>query len=178
MFSTKRNRHGRQQEAELDITAFMNLMIVLVPVLLMGMVFSQITVIELKLPRAAIAAEQAGEERQLEVVIKTDGLQVNYPAGVLLREFPKQEGVQDVKGLSDFLQQVKRELREKGVDKKSIALLSMEDTTYQEIVSVMDSVRSFQAVIATSVVNAELFPEIALGDAPSVLPHIASTNTP
>jgi biopolymer transport protein ExbD len=178
MFTTKQNRHDRHQDAELDITAFMNLMIVLVPVLLLGMVFSQITVIELKLPRSAIAAEQAGEERQLEVVILTDALRVNYPEGVLLREIPKKDGVQDVKTLSIFLQQVKRQLSEKGIQKKNISLLSMESTTYQEIVSVMDSVRSFQAVVAASVVNAELFPEIALGDAPSELPHIASSNTP
>ena len=112
------------------------------------------------------------------MVILTDALRVNYPEGVLLREIPKKDGVQDVKTLSIFLQQVKRQLSEKGIQKKNISLLSMESTTYQEIVSVMDSVRSFQAVVAASVVNAELFPEIALGDAPSELPHIASSNTP
>ncbi|MBL4583647.1 MAG: biopolymer transporter ExbD [Pseudomonadales bacterium] len=178
MFSSKRNRRGQhKQEAELDITAFMNLMIVLVPVLLLGMVFSQITVIELKLPSSAIAAEQAGVEQQLEVVILDTGLRVNYPEGILLREIPKKNGKQDVKMLSDFLQQVKRELREKGVPKKSISLLSMESTPYQEIVLLMDSVRSFQTVVATSVVNAELFPLIALGDAPMKSPQIASVNS-
>jgi hypothetical protein len=30
----------------------------------------------------------------------------------------------------------------------------------------MDTVRSYRAVVATSVVNAELFPEVSLGDAP------------
>ena len=40
----------RKPDAELDITSFLNLMIVLVPVLLMMMVFSRITVVELKLP--------------------------------------------------------------------------------------------------------------------------------
>jgi len=38
-------RHKRpQEEAELNVTSFMNLMIVLVPVLLMNMVFSQVAV--------------------------------------------------------------------------------------------------------------------------------------
>ena len=41
----RKRRRPRNREAELDITAFMNLMIVLVPVLLLGMVFSRITVI-------------------------------------------------------------------------------------------------------------------------------------
>ncbi|MDH4039841.1 MAG: biopolymer transporter ExbD, partial [Gammaproteobacteria bacterium] len=41
-----RRRRFRAREAELDITAFMNLMIVLVPILLLGMVFSRIAEIE------------------------------------------------------------------------------------------------------------------------------------
>lgn len=177
MFTTKQNRHDRHQEAELDITAFMNLMIVLVPVLLLGMVFSQITVIELKLPRSAIESELAGNDKQLEVVLEADRLIVNYPEGVLLREIPKKDGAQDVKTLSTFLQQVKRQLGEKGIQKKNISLLSRSSTSYQEIISVMDSVRSYRTVVAASVVNAELFPEIALGDAPSESPSIASSNT-
>lgn len=177
MYSKRPTRHNRHQDAELDITAFMNLMIVLVPVLLLGMVFSQITVIELKLPRSAIASEQAGHEKQLEVVMATDHLQVNYPTGILLIEIPNIDGARDLKTLSTFLQQVKRELGEKGIQKKDISLLAMKSTSYQEIVSLMDSVRSFQAVVAASVVNAELFPEIALGDAPTEPPQIASVNS-
>ena len=50
MLGKKRQHKLARQEAELDITSFMNLMIVLVPVLLMMMVFSKITVVELQLP--------------------------------------------------------------------------------------------------------------------------------
>ena len=46
-----RRRHRRLiTSPELDITAFLNLMIVLVPVLLLGMVFSQVRMIELNFP--------------------------------------------------------------------------------------------------------------------------------
>ncbi|HBF93454.1 MAG TPA: biopolymer transporter ExbD, partial [Marinobacter adhaerens] len=46
-----RRRHRRLSiSPELDITAFLNLMIVLVPVLLLGMVFSQVRMIELNFP--------------------------------------------------------------------------------------------------------------------------------
>ena len=38
---------------------------------------------------------------------------------------------------------------------------------YQTLVATMDTVRSFEAVVAASVVRAELFPDIALGDAPA-----------
>jgi biopolymer transport protein ExbD len=46
----KRYRRISKEEAELDITAFMNLMIVLVPILLLGLVFSKITVVDVTLP--------------------------------------------------------------------------------------------------------------------------------
>jgi len=160
-------RRRQIQEAELDITAFMNLMIVLVPVLLMGLVFSQITVLDIKLPEAA--GENAGpaQNQEVELVIRTDGMVVNYPRGTQLKRLPVTElGEQDFAYLSQVLQEVKRQLKEKQIDKRSITILSEPDTAYQTIVSAIDTVRSFKAVVVNSVVDAELFPEISFGDAP------------
>ena len=165
----RRNRRLKFiEEKELDITSFMNLMIVLVPVLLMSMVFSHITVLDLKLPDLAASPESAQEDqnKQLELVIYPDYMDVNYPAGIRLKRIAKVEGDYDYKLLSDILQEVKRQLREKDIEKRDILILSQQDTDYQTLVSVMDTVRSFQAVVATSVVDAELFPDISLGDAP------------
>ena len=66
-----------------------------------------------------------------------------------------------------MLQEVKRQLREQGIEKRSITVLSEQDIDYQTIVSAMDTVRSFKAVVAASVVDAALFPEISFGDAPA-----------
>jgi len=163
----RKHRSPIDDEAELDITPFMNIMIVLVPVLLLGLVFSQIAVIDLTLPEAA-GGESDQDNKQLELVIREDALIVNYPQGILLKTIPKQEGEYDYKLLSIVLQEVKRQLREKGMDKKAITILSEPTTSYQTIVSVMDTSRSFKAVIATSVVDAELFPSISFGDAPAI----------
>jgi len=169
---TKRNRH---QEADLDITSFMNLMIILVPVLLMSMVFSHITVLDLKLPDIASSsapAEDDKENESLELVIEPTEMIINYPAGAPLKRLPKIEDpdsgekVYDFATLSIALQEVKRLLKDKGIDKKDILILSQPNTDYQTIVLAMDTVRSFKAVVAASVVNAELFPAISLGDAP------------
>ncbi len=169
-----RRRRFANKEAELDITSFMNLMIVLVPVLLMSMVFSQITVLDLKLPDMAASDDNKDQqqEKQLELVIRDDYIDVNYPAGVRLKRIAQktEEGADkpghDFKLLSLVLQEVKRQLREKGIEKRDILVLSEADTSYQTIVSTMDTVRSFRAVVAASEVNAELFPDISLGDAP------------
>ena len=166
----KKIRRARPQQADLDITAFMNLMIVLVPVLLLGMVFSQISVLDVKLP-AGISEENSldANNKQVELLIHPTELRVNFPQGILLKRIPKSaEGEYDFETLSLVLQEVKRQLREKGIEKKSITILSGEDTDYQTIISTMDTVRSFKAVVAASVVDAALFPEISFGDAPPV----------
>jgi len=161
----RRKRQVRNVEAELDITAFMNLMIVLVPVLLLGMVFSQITVIDVTLPATA-SANSSDDTAQLELVIRAQGMRVDYPRGVLLKQIPNTEsGGYNFELLSLVLQEVKRQLREKGIENSSITLLAEESIDYQTIVTAMDTVRSFKAMVAASVVDAELFPQISFGDA-------------
>jgi biopolymer transport protein ExbD len=161
----KRNR----EDADVDVTSFINLVIVLVPVLLMGMVLSRITVLNIKLPDIAASSAQQHIEppEQLELVIRTDYFDINYPAGVRLKRIDKTaQGKYDYQSLTLHLQEIKRQLAEKGIEKRDISLLSEQSVDYETLVAVMDTVRSFKAVVATSVVNAELFPDIMLGDAP------------
>ena len=52
----RQRRYKRKTEAaDLDVTPFMNLMIVLVPVLLLSMVFTHTTVIDLNFPADGVA---------------------------------------------------------------------------------------------------------------------------
>ncbi len=172
-----RRSRFRNKEAELDITSFMNLMIILVPVLLMSMVFSHISVLDLKLPDQASNSTPTDEPKKyaLELVIEQNSLLISGgPDGLPapLKRLPKVEDeetgelVHDFKTLSTYLQEIKRKLREQDIDKNDILLLSQPDTDYQTIVKAMDTVRSFPAVVAASLVEAELFPVISLGDAP------------
>jgi len=179
----------KQAEAELDITAFMNLMIILVPVLLMSMAFAHITVLDLRLPDAA-PSDLKDKRKQLEVVIREDHIDVNYPIGNRLKRIGKvteseasgtSEGAEasseskeseaneaqyDFELLRNTLKELKRRLREQGADRRDILVLAEASTDYQAIVNVMDTVRSYPDVVVTDVVQAELFPDIALGDAP------------
>lgn len=169
-----RKRKFKNKEADLDITSFMNLMIILVPVLLMSMVFSQTSILELKLPDLASNAtpDKDEEKKLLELVINADDMVINYPAGAPVKRIPKKldpetnELDYDYTFLSEFLQQLKRSLKDSGIEKKDIFILSQQETDYQTIVKSMDTVRSYKAVLVASVVDAELFPVISLGDAP------------
>lgn len=164
----RRRRTSRGVEAELDITAFMNLMIVLVPVLLLGMVFSKITVVDVSLPPAAGAGSE-DQSQQLELLIREDGMRVDYPQGVLLKRIPLTEhGEYDFELLSLVLQEVKRQLREQGKERDTIFILAEDSIDYQTIVKTMDTVRSFKAMVAASVVDAALFPQVSFGDAPAM----------
>ena len=156
------------EEADVDVTAFINLVVVLVPALLMGMVLSHIAVLDLKLPDIpAASSEQIEPPAQLELVIRPDYFDINYPAGVRLKRIDKTEnGNYNFESLRTYLQEIKRQLGEKGIQKRDIFLLSEKNTEYQTLVTVMDTVRSYRTVVATSVVNAELFPDVSLGDAP------------
>jgi biopolymer transport protein ExbD len=162
---SKRN----SEEADVDVTSFINLVIVLVPVLLMGMVLSRITVLDLKLPDIGTSSQQQDEPpAQLELVVRADYFDLNYPAGIQLKRIEKTAaGEYDYQNLTLHLQEIKRQLADKGIQKRDIYLLSEKNIDYQTLVQVMDTVRSFRAVVATSVVNAELFPEVSLGDAPA-----------
>ncbi len=163
-----RRQRRIQEEAELNVTSFMNLMIVLVPVLLMNMVFSQLAVLDLKLPLGDQPGAVNPEDVSLEVVIRKDGFEVTRTyreKSESLALLPKKNGTFDYSGLSSALQDIKKNPGFE--DKKDISLLSESDIDYQTLITVMDAVRVYPAVVAASLVDATLFPEISLGDAPA-----------
>ncbi|WP_144392700.1 ExbD/TolR family protein [Pleionea sediminis] len=155
------------EEAELDVTSFMNLMIVLVPVMLLSLTFTQITVHEIKLPNLTPSTVSANEEPpQLEVMLTSKGIDVYYPGNVLIQEIPMKKGDDnsssyDFQRLSLVLQKVKEQIP----DKKDVLVLSEPGIDYQTLISTMDTVKSHKTVLAASMVEVELFPEVSLADA-------------
>lgn len=153
-----------REAADLDVTPFMNLMIVLVPVLLLSMVFTHTTVIDLNFP----AGESDGgpvdpDAVHLEVTVRSDGFVVADGRGGVIKRLPKVDGAHDYQNLSKVMQELKRRMP----DKEDIMVLLEDKTPYQTLVSVMDTVRSYPTVQQMEVVQAELFPVISLGDAPA-----------
>lgn len=158
-------KHKGMDEAELDITSFMNLMIVLVPVLLLSMTFTQVTVHEINLPElTGGAGNSVDPQSRLEVFVANEGFEVYYPAGTLISKIPVLEHDRgqslDYGMLSQVMQEVKLELS----DKRDVLIRMSGDVSYQSLVSTMDAVKSYKTVVVASVVEVELFPEISLGD--------------
>ncbi len=163
----RKKRHQHREAADLDVTPFMNLMIVLVPVLLLSMVFTHTTVIDLNFPSGENADSAFDPDSvHLEVVVREDGFVVADGRGGRIKSIPAIDGEHDFKTLSLVIQELKKRMPEK----QDITVLLEDRTDYQTVVFVMDTVRSYPVVQALEVVNAELFPVISLGDTPSVRP--------
>jgi biopolymer transport protein ExbD len=158
-----RIRRLRKTPAHLEITAFINLIVVLVPFLLSTAVFSRLAVIDLSLPaQSSGVAQLKVNDLQLEVVIRSDALEVGDRLGGLIERIPYQDAAPDVKALSRLVQQVKA----KFPDKLDATVLAQPDTPYDTLVQVMDALRAGHVVQGGKVVRGELFPNISIGDAP------------
>jgi len=155
----RRWRRHRQQPGELDITAFMNLMVILVPFLLVTAVFSRIAVIELGLPSSADAA--AGEmPLRLEITVREDRLEVANQGGMPLL-LPRSGGDHDYDGLADVLKAIKAE----HPLLNDATILLEPDVPYEVLVRVMDTTRIGTVVQPGTVTRVDLFPGISIGDA-------------
>ena len=183
-----RRKHGRSRDApELDITAFLNLMVVLVPFLLVSAVFSRITIMELNMPASAGGPAATPAKISIEVVIRKDVMEISDGRRVIVR-FPKinnpdpeAEGedkkIYNLVKLTNYLLKIKANFP----DKTDATILMEPDIEYRHLVRVMDAVRNAEIVqenTSTSASNdsteggepniqiIELFPDISIGDAP------------
>jgi biopolymer transport protein ExbD len=158
-----RIRRLHKRPAALEITAFLNLIVVLVPFLLSTAVFSRLAVLQLTLPAQSGGFTGLTESLQLEVVIRPDALEVGDQRGGLIQRIPNKEaGGPDTAALNGLMEQIKLRFP----DKTEASVLAEPDTAYDTLVAVMDAVRVGHQAQGASVVRAELFPDISIGDAP------------
>ena len=162
--SRMRSRRRKPEEQEMQITAFMNLMVVLVPFLLITPVFSRLSIVELNLPSGAPPPPQDVQQSfELEVVVRKNVIEVADRSSGVLGRYPQKESGYDYAALREKLKQVKSEFP----DVIAATILLEPDTPYDVLVQVMDTVRTFPAQQGSQFVQAELFPEISVGDAPT-----------
>jgi len=158
----RRGRRRQQEPAELNITTFMNLMVILVPFLLITAVFSRMAILELNLPTADSVAKQEEPEFSLEVIVRADRIEVGDRSAGVFSVIPLVDEQHDVVGLTNKLKDVKATFP----DQLAVTLLLESDVDYEVLVRVMDGVRSYRVEKPGQIARAELFPEISIGDAP------------
>lgn len=169
-------RRTPQQPSELDMTTFLNLMVVLVPFLLITAVFSRITIVELSLPSSAGGPAASEPAFRVEVVVRESGLEVSNGRAVIAT-IPKVEDAYDLETLSQMMLSLKRD----HPDATNASVLLEPEIEYDHLIQVMDVVRSRTlpedaeaddiqlaggGVAEPGRTRLALFTDIAIGDAP------------
>ncbi len=159
-----RRRFRKPKEPpELDITTFLNLMVVLIPFLLITAVFSRITILELNIPTSAGANQANKIKLTIEVIVREKGLEIGNGRRVIAR-FPKVDDEYDLQKLSEYLLKIKKNYP----DKTDAIVLMESEIEYDYLVRVMDAVRSAEIKQGEELElqKIALFPDISIGDAP------------
>lgn len=164
VISRASRRHRRKDAAELNITAFMNLMVALVPFLLITAVFSRLAILELNLPSSTEAVPETPQALNLEIIVRGDSLQVADRGTGLLRAIPRTGEDAGLAALAGFLRD---EVKARFPDATAVTILIEPDIPYDTLVQVMDAVRVDARMVDGRMVQTELFPDISIGDAPT-----------
>ncbi len=157
-------RHKEKEEAEIDVTTFLNLMVVLIPFLLITAVFSRITIQELNIPQQAAGGDKPDKPLvTIEVIIRQDSLEMT-DGEKITATIKKVDGKHDIKALSDRMVA----LKDKYKDKDDAIVLVEPDIEYDDVISVMDAVKVAEVKLPdqAELERILLFPRLSLGEAP------------
>lgn len=149
----------------MDITTFLNLMVVLVPFLLITAVFSRITIMELDMPAGAAASNSKKPKVKVEVIVREKSLQIANGRNVIANIPNVEDDKYDLKTLTSNLMKIK----EAYPDKTDANILIEADIEYHVMILVMDAVRNAEVENPDAMGGLEkvaLFPDMSLGDAP------------
>lgn len=140
--SLNRRMRGHVQDADVNLTAVMNIFLILIPFLLLTATFVRIAVLELSLPNLersgeARATSQRSEPAILNILlIHKDHLQIKSP-NLKFEAIPKTDGGYLWSELEAQLQQVKKQYPAIN----DFIISPEDDIEYHTIITVMDNCR-------------------------------------
>jgi biopolymer transport protein ExbD len=161
----------RETDVELNITTFMNLMVVLIPFLLLDAVFTQMSILQLTLPSSEEAPATPEENRKpftLEVQIYKNRYELvdRKSSSVVAVIGNLGDDKHDTDKLHEVLVGLKKRATDIGQDVRDITILCEKDTPYVLLIQTMDTVRVTDTMLNGTLIKKELFPDISIGTAP------------
>ena len=169
----RRHHYKRRSKEtyEIDVTTFLNLMVVLLPFLLITAVFSRMTIVELNLPSSSGGPSSHEDNFRIEVIVREAGIEISNGSSIIA-SVPKKDDEFDLETLSDFMIELKRDYP----NQDAASVLMEPRIPYDYLIRVMDVVRSVEVTKSIEVTDDEqaepeiqlvaLFTEISVGDAP------------
>jgi len=158
-------RHARKHrhvDTELNITAFLNLMVVLIPFLLITAAFSHITVLDLNMPGSGSTSPKQAPAVQVQMIVRHDQLEVGDATSNIFSILPKTNEHYDFSRAHEVLKKLKTEHS----DVRGLTLLLEDDIDYEVVIQAMDHSRYVNKEINGQLIKTALFPRITLGKAP------------
>lgn len=154
------------ETVELNITAFLNLMVILVPFLLITAVFSRMTVLELNLPQ--LQSDPANPDQkvdlELQIIVRPESLELRDATVGTLQKFTHENETIAWQPIADLLLALKSRYPEE----TAVALLVDKRVPYKTLIAVMDQVRATEVVEAGTLSEIALFPDVSIGNAPEL----------
>jgi biopolymer transport protein ExbD len=154
-------RHQRKPD-ELLLVPMIDIFTVLVTFLLMTAVFSRTVITELKLGSNEQNFVTPPPGLKLEIIVRKNSLTIADRETGPLRKLPNTADGYDFAHLSEYLQFVKSKYQ----DKTEATILLESDIPYDTLVQTMDRTRVLEVNAGLNTVQAELFPDVSIGDAP------------
>ena len=159
-------RRLKTETHELDVTTFLNLMVVLVPFLLITAVFSRMAIIELDMPSANAPAQEAEPPFRVEVIVRAEGIEITNGKTTIAALPNAVGGEYDLDLLSNYMVSLKQAHPESS----SASVLLEPAIHYDYLIQVMDRVRGLSRLPTDTdagyLAQADLFTEISVGAAP------------
>ena len=147
----------------MNIVPMIDMMVILVFFLIFTAVFSKTNILQLNLPASNNpAALDLPKGLKLEVIIRPNDLLVNDRNSGPLKVLENTASGYDLENLSVFMRRIKSQFPEM----TDATILPGPAVSYDTLVQVMDAVRIYQLPVAPFS-KAELFPDIAIADAPT-----------
>jgi biopolymer transport protein ExbD len=142
-----RNHARYRGRNDINIVPMLDVMVILIFFLIFTAVFSKMNILELNLPVDGGPPPELPAVLELEVIVRGHAIEV-------------------ADRNTGLLQRVKIRFPEK----KDATVLLEEDIPYDAMVQTMDTMKSFDTELDGQPVRGELFPQIAVGDAPVAIP--------
>ena len=149
---------------EIDVTTFLNLMVVLVPFPVDSLpCFPRLTIVELNLPSTANGAPSDADNFRVEVIVREEGIEIGNGTAIIA-SLPNTDDEYDLDGLGELIVALKQEYP----DHESASVLMEGHIPYDYLIQVMDIVRNLEVTDERDelIELVALFPEISVGDAP------------
>jgi len=154
-------RKGEDLNMDLDIKPVMNLMVVLIPLLLAGVEYVKLSIVEIDLPPTSGTTGKGSENQppkeqqkmlNLTIAITNSGFTLTSASAVLAGEggegptIPVDENNQfDFAKLKEKLTEIKKLILDKGFkDKDSAIITAGAEIEYQVIIDVMDAIQTYE----------------------------------